>query len=144
MFDEQAIVLREICNGIMFLSACTLIGIFTHYIWAGASKNRLWYKDSSNHAAAAIVILMAGHATRAFSSWMEFLFADLGWDNSLWINSLYLFTIATALIISAKLLMVYTFAPTRWRALLTWTALAASVGIPGLLALIAAYVLKGS
>ncbi len=138
MFGEGSVILREICNGIMCISAVMIIGIFIHYVWRGIRENPHWYRDPVIQSAGAIIILLTGHAMRAFSGWMQFLWLDIGWDPDFWANSMDIFVVATALIIGAKLLMVSIFAPGRWRALLTNSALVFSIGIPVVIALVVA------
>lgn len=135
MFAENSIILREVCNGIMFISAVIIVGIFLHYVWTATNNDRNWYKNPVTQSAGAIILLMTGHAMRAFSGWMQFLWMDIGWDPSLWSNSVDLFIVATTLIIGAKVLMIFIFSPIRWRTFLTNTALLLSIGIPAAIAL---------
>jgi hypothetical protein len=124
MFTDYSILLREICNGIMCVSAVVLVGIFTDYIlrrWREDSAR--CFKDSAVQAALAILVLLCGHAIRAFSGWMQFLWMRNDMDPDFWANAVELFLTATVLIIAGKVMMIYTFAPVQWR----WKALVVTV-----------------
>lgn len=130
MFTDQSVLLRELCNGIMCISALILVGIFVHYIYRRWRRDHDAMKDVAVWAAVAFVVLMTGHAIRAFSGWMQFFWLRMEWDANVWMNGVELFLAATALIITAKILMVYTFAPYRWGSRLALLAATFAVLIP--------------
>lgn len=131
MFTEQSVHLRELGNGIMFISAICMIAIFSYYLVA-RFRIQGWKccRDLASQAAASIVILMAGHAVRAGSSWMEFIWTDVGWNNDFWANSVIFFTIASGLIIIGKMLIIFAFSSYYWRWHITIGAGAISLFIP--------------
>jgi hypothetical protein len=136
MFNEQAIILREICNGIMFIGAVVMIGIFAHYIWRRSRERDRWYRDIAVQAAGAISVLLLGHSIRAGASWMEFLWLDIGWDNSFWTAAIDIFLAATILTVMGKMLMVFAFSPYRWRWHLTLGTAVVAIALPIAVALI--------
>jgi len=139
-FSSQTVVVREICNGAMFLSALFVIGIFANYVRHRCAEGfRRCLGDPVVLAALCIIVLMVGHAIRAGSSWMEFLWRDLDWDAGAWTNTETIFLTATALILSGKLLIVYVFAVWEWRWVLVALALMISVGVPLAVAALAAW-----
>lgn len=130
-FTEQAATIREICNGILFLSAILLVAVWVDYAFNYRKQHpRKWWRDDAVQGAGILALLMLGHAMRAGSSWMEFLYADIGWNNSFFANSIEIFIAATSIILVAKLLIAYKFTRYGWR----WFALGGlfllSVGIP--------------
>lgn len=113
MFSDKAILMREIGNGIMFLSAMCTVFIFAWYIWD--YHKELGWRDRTIIAATSICVLMTGHAVRAGPSWMEFLWADLGWDPHVWTSRLEFFFTATVLTILGKLWVDFTFSKYNYR-----------------------------
>jgi ABC-type glycerol-3-phosphate transport system permease component len=132
-FTEQTIMLREFCNGVLFLSAVMLIVIFARYIIheCGLSGWHNCHKDIAVQAAAAIVILMCGHAVRAGSSWMEFFWERHEWPGGWWSkNTLWVFLTATALTLTGKMLITYAFVPWRYRWHLVAFVATVSIAVP--------------
>lgn len=127
---DQAIVVREICNGIMAISSLILIGVFVNYIVEKCRVIPYCYNDLGVQAAAAIVVLMIGHAIRAISSWLEFLWARFQWPEGPWTNTLAVFIAATAFTLAGKILVAYAFSPDRWKWLLAGFIAATAIGIP--------------
>ncbi len=139
MFEEKAIILREICNGIMFIGAIVMIIIFMDYILRMRREwPEVWSKDIAVRGAAAVVILMTGHALRAFTSWMEFLLRHLGHNPEWLTNALVLFLMATILIVLGKMSIIFAFSRYKWRWYWTIGASVVSVTIPVLIAVLVA------
>lgn len=114
MFPNYTVLVREICNGVMFVSAVLLIVIFVDYIFRTCQSDKDCFKDSAIQAAISLTILMIGHAIRAFSGWMQWLSIRNEWETNIWIDEINMFLVATVLIVLGKDLMIYTFAPYRW------------------------------
>lgn len=110
--DPFVIAIREFANGTMFLSALLLLFIFAVFCW----KNRKSFLyNHTTQAAAAIAVLMAGHAVRSGSSWVEFMIAAQRLNLSNWFYwSPIWFLTATSLVIWGKVLMIYVFAPKKY------------------------------
>jgi uncharacterized membrane protein len=130
---NETIIVREVCNGVMFLSALMIIGIFMHYMW----KRRREKFDTNLQAALAITIVLLGNSFRAGSSWMEFLWVQLNWNSGFLRETIEFFITATVLIVLGKVMMINTFAPDQYRKTLTILALIISFGVPMLVAFIA-------
>lgn len=130
MYTDETIVLREICNGMMAVSAVILISVFAVYVIRYSRAARGWYNDIGVQAAIAVIILMVGHLIRAFSSWMEFLWLDLGWPQGFWVNAVGVFVAATIFTVAGKVLCAFAFAPYRWRWHLTVFIAVVSIAIP--------------
>lgn len=131
MFDESSIIVREICNGAMCVSAIILVCVFSRYILR--TRREMpggWYKDIAVHAAIAAIVLLSGHVIRAFAGWMQFFYMDVGWDPDFWVNSNTIFLTATALVLSGKLMMVYAFSRDGTQATVTIRAAVAAITIP--------------
>lgn len=119
-FAEHSVVVREVCNGVLALSALALVCIFGCYV------HRRWrtfgFKNGDEllaaQAASAITLLLVGHFIRSFLGWMQFVWADLGWPADNWTNASEYFIIATILILAGKWAMVYIFGMLRWPMLL--------------------------
>lgn len=136
MFTETSVLVREICNGVMCVSALMVIAMFVHYIVQRCCERPGSFWDSpAVQGATALAVLMTGHAIRAFSGWMQFLFLDHGWNPLYWANASLPFLAATAMIVGGKMLIVYTFAPYHWRYWLIAGAAFLSVVIPVAVAL---------
>lgn len=131
MFDESSIIVREICNGAMCVSAIILVGVFSAYILRTRREMpREWYRDIAVHGAIAATVLLTGHVIRSFAGWMQFFYMDIGWDPDFWVNSNALFLTATAIILSGKLMMVYAFSCHGKRGIATAATAVAAVIIP--------------
>lgn len=138
MFDDTSIIVREICNGAMCISALVLVGVFSSYILRTRREMpNTWRQDIAVHGAFAAVVLLTGHAIRAFAGWAQFLFLDLRLDADFWANSNAIFLTATAFVLTGKLLMVYAFSRNGTRAAFTAAAAAAAIIIPITVAAIA-------
>src|ERR1043166_3193781 len=110
-------------NGALSLSALFLIIIFMRYCWR---NRRSFWINRTVQLAGAVLVLMIGHCVRATGAWVEFILLRNQFDLSEWLKySAVWFTIAAALIIYGKILMLYSFTPTLWR----WRII-----IPGILA----------
>lgn len=129
MFTETTILVREVCNGIMAVSALTMLAVFISYVITESRTEQFWYNDPAVHAAVAIIVLTLGHFIRALSGWMEFVWLDfgkVGW----WVNTVGIFMLSTILIVLGKLMIVYTFSPAKWRWQITLAAGVVSITIP--------------
>jgi len=120
----------------MCVSAVVLILIFSDYILRQCYKNSAeCLRDNAVQAALALLVLLLGHAIRAFSGWMQFLWMRSDWDPDFWANGIDLFLAATVLIVTGKIFMIYIFVPHKWR----WTALftvTCAVTVPVLVAIL--------
>jgi len=133
-YSELTVLVRQIANGSMAISALFVIAVFVHFIW------RSWPYTKYNvavKAAVAILVLTIGHLIRSVSSWLEFLWIDLNWDVSTWlIKSWSWFLISAVLVLIGKSLMLLNFAPWRHRKVITITAVVTAVAFPILLAIL--------
>lgn len=138
MFPNYTVLVREICNGIMFVSAVLLIMIFVDYIFRSCQSDRDCFRDSAIQAAISLIILMLGHAIRAFTGWMQWLSIRNEWATDIWIDEINMFLVATVLIVLGKDLMIYTFTPYRWgwRLGLAIGAAVVAITIPVLVAIL--------
>lgn len=141
MYTEQIIILREICNGIMFLSAVLVMTIvFVTYVvrqynrgeWLGVDGKPVdhWYQDIAVQAAGAFIVLMIGHAIRAGSSWAEFFWLRHGWGFGGWVDLLAIFIAATGFTLAGKLLVTFAFTKRRWGWWLVFFVGGMSISIP--------------
>jgi len=131
MFNETSIILREVCNGMMFVSAFILIVLFASFLWREVARDKhCWVRDPVCQSAIVIILLLVGHGIRAFAAWMQFLWMDIGWDADFWTNSIELFIAATVIIVTAKQFMVIVFSSEKWRWPLTALTLVLTVVIP--------------
>lgn len=130
MFDDETVLLREICNGIMCMGAIWMIAIFVPYIYRRVRTEPGWYSDIVVQAAIAIIVLVLGHLVARFAGWMQFLWVDMGWDADYWANASDIFLTATVLTVLGKMMNVYAFSVWRWRWVMTGLALSTSIGIP--------------
>jgi hypothetical protein len=130
-FAPDTAALRAYCNGAMAVSSLILIGIFVRYI-IGSIRRPRWWRDLSVQAAGAITILMIGHLVRAATSWVTFTWIAEHWDVSQWTNEWSYFLGATILVLVGKILMTWSFSPSRWRWALIATLLITSLGVPAL------------
>lgn len=135
-FAASDIVVREVCNGIIFCCAAVMVYVFGHFIWIARRGNKEWQSDRAVWAAGAIMILLVGHLLRAGSSWMEFLWLDMGWDNTVWADALALFLASIAFIVVGKVLMIIIFVPDRWSMMRTMGLIAAAIIFPVILRLV--------
>src|SRR4051812_27538742 len=101
-FETTAVIVREVCNGIIFCCAAVMLYVFGNFIWVARRDKDEWHTDRAVWAAGAIGVLLAGHMLRAGSSWMEFLWLDMGWDNAIWTDALTLFLASIAFIVVGK------------------------------------------
>lgn len=139
-WDATTIEFREVCNGAMFISAVIMMGIFACYFYRNRRIIRDWWRGNLTHraqeawntmqAAVAIIVLLSGHALRAGTSWLEFLWSDMGWEPNVWVSTYEIFAVATALTILGKVSMIYTFSPLRCRNLIVSGTLLCAFGIP--------------
>lgn len=143
---------REVCNGIMAMSAVVTIVVFGEYICRFALSTRTFYKFLTFQAAFSLFVLMWGHLLRAATSWMGFFWKRMGWTavyaggapdfapgaDTFWFNSGWVFVLATAIIVAGKFMVVLAFAPESlwfgehrisWRVHLT-AAFALSIFLP--------------
>jgi hypothetical protein len=131
MFDQSSIIVREICNGAMCVSAIILIFVFGRYVLRTRQEMpRSWYRDIAVQGALAMIVLLFGHAIRAFAGWAQFFYLDIGWDPDFWSNSNALFLTATSFVLTGKLRMIYAFSRNGTRAIIALSAAAAIVTIP--------------
>lgn len=136
-FTMESAIVREICNGIMCVSAILLVAIFSDYILRRCYKDSAsCFSDSAVQAAVVILVLLVGHAIRAFSGWMQFLWVRNDWEPNFWANTLWLFLTATVLIVLGKVLMVYVFAPYKWRLCIACFTVFFAVAVPVLVAVV--------
>src|SRR5678809_520406 len=131
MFNETSVILREVCNGMMFVSAFILILLFSSFLRKEIVKDKsCWAFDPVCQSAIVIILLLIGHGIRAFSAWMQFIWMDIGWDPDFWANSIEIFISATVIIVSAKQFMVIVFSSDRWRWPLSALTLILTTTIP--------------
>lgn len=135
MFSDEAEVLRQVCNGIMCVGAIMVIDTFARYIWRRYQRDRGWLRDITVLAAATLIVLFVGHAIRAFSAWMQFLYLSLEWNPSFWTNSALLYIPATIFIIIGKMLAIYFFSPQKTRVMTTTLKVGFMIAIPVVLAI---------
>src|SRR5262245_22506471 len=127
-YQDLTIFVRQVANGAMAISALFVIGVFLHFVWNNWSYRR---HHVAVKAAIAILVLSCGHVIRSFSSWMEFLWVDIGWDIGLWlVQSWTWFTFAAILVLIGKSLMLLNFSPWRYRKRITFWALFTALTIP--------------
>lgn len=134
MFSDESEVLRQICNGIMCVGAIMVIDTFVRYIWRRYQRDRGWLRDITVLAAATLIVLFVGHAIRAFSAWMQFLYLSLEWNPSFWTNSALLYIPATIFIIIGKMLAIYFFSPQKTRVMTTTLKVGFMIAIPVVIA----------
>lgn len=139
MFDTDTIIVREVCNGAIFITGLAVLAIFANHIRNVYKESGDWYRSVDVHAAAAIILLVLGHVIRAGASWMEFLWSHMGWDNDFWANTIEIFLLATLLIVLGKELIVFEFTPKKWRWPFTIGTASLAVLIPLIMALIVEY-----
>jgi hypothetical protein len=137
IFTDESAVLRQICNGIMCVGAIMVIDTFVRYLWQRSKKDPQWTHDIAVVAAISLIILLSGHAIRAFSGWMQFLALSLHGNASFWANSMSQFLLATLLIVIGKVAMIYFFSPERTRHFDAIVKLIGMSLIPVLIAVIA-------
>lgn len=118
---ENVALVREICNGIMATTAVITFIVFAEYLCRYLYNKKTW-QSITFQAAVAIEIMMVGHFIRAGTSWAGFIMERLGYvtiygavgqsfATPLWINSGWIFALATAFIVVGKLMVILAFAP---------------------------------
>lgn len=131
-FSSLNIFVRQIVNGTMTLSALLVLIIFARYVWNNRQSLR---HNEAVQAAAAIMVLMAGHTMRAASSWVEFILLDAGISTAIWLKWTWIwFLLAFIGIVIGKVLMLNMFAPRTWRKTLIVVGIPACIVIPFLIA----------
>lgn len=129
-FNETTILIRQAAHGSMFIANLFVIAIFARYIWRERKTiGRHWYRDPTLQASGALLVLFIGHLIRSGSSWLEFMHLQVG-AHPAFANIPVIFSIAAALILIGKALVIYAFAPERNLRALIVTMVLASVFVP--------------
>jgi len=132
-FNDLSVALREICNGMMTVSAVILLAILVRYVvrWVPRLKGR-WHRDAGVQIALAGIVMVSGHVIRSAGGWLQFLMFRWGWDVNDLVNSFEYFIVATILVVTGKAMVVFFFINKHAlrRFWYTATMLVASVSIP--------------
>lgn len=120
--------LIEICNGIWAVSSFIMLLLFAWYI-ARRLHRPSWWKDPGIQAAGAISFLVLGHFIRAFAQWVYFIWTDPATIN-FWVLPWLALLPATALVLTGKMLCIWSFGPWNYRWRLVIGSLVASIGLP--------------
>jgi hypothetical protein len=125
-------LVRELSNGILTVAALLLSVLFAYYLLI---NRKTMFANNTTLAALGLFVLMFGHTIRSGGIWIGFLIMQgripnnvylvsppylVSWMNYSWIW----FTVAVILVVLGDTMMIYLFAPLRWR----WWIL--SLGIP--------------
>jgi hypothetical protein len=113
-----------------------VIDTFVRYLYDRSKKDIEWKHDIAVLAAFVLIVLMSGHAIRAFSAWMQFIALAVGGNAAFWANSLSQFLLATFLIVIGKVGIIYFFSPNRTRTFSALTKLIGMILIPILVAVL--------
>lgn len=115
-FTPVAVIVRQICNGILALSSLSLGLVFFRYAYLKYSRKMIWFKQElETNAALSIFLLLLGMSLRAFIGWLQFIWTDLELDPSPFINTNIYFIGATFVTLIGASMTAYFFGPVNWK-----------------------------